>query len=75
MSGDIVNWELTRPDKPEPPVTKRPNRFATVTTVNELMLRVVGASAVLIDSTGFDKIEGVRIADDAIERLIELGWA
>jgi hypothetical protein len=78
MSGDIVNWELTRLNPGlQPP--KRPNHFADVQNVTELIYRTVGAGSTCWVGPGgtgeFDTTQAIQVADDAIERLIELGWA
>lgn len=55
------------------------NRFADAQNVTELMYQVVGAgSTCWVGGTGsavFDEKEAHEVADDGIERLVELGWA
>lgn len=69
------------PARPEPAPLEpaEPNRFAGCETVNELVYRLVGAASTCwVGGTGaavFDDRQAVRVADMAIDRLIELGWA
>jgi hypothetical protein len=60
------------------------NRFKGAETVTELIHQLVGAASTCWveewDKTEgkvrvFDSTEATKVADEAIERLVELGWA
>ena len=54
------------------------SRFADCENVTELIYQVVGAgSTCWVGGTGvivFDSTQAKEVADDSIERLVELGW-
>jgi hypothetical protein len=56
-------------------MTSDDNRFHDTQSVTELVYRVVGAASVCWVGGIFDAHKGIAIADDAIDRLIEMGWA
>jgi hypothetical protein len=55
------------------------NRFEDAENVTQLMYQVVGAGSVCWENPGgagvFDDKLAREVADQGIERLIELGWA
>ena len=74
MGDDIfgARWLNDRPREPE---VQRPNRFADAKNVTDLMYRVVGAAGARGNDQVFNVAAAIEIADQAIDRLIELGWA
>ena len=50
------------------------NRFEQARNVPELMYRLVGAASTCwVDGT-LDTARAIKVADDGINRLVELGW-
>jgi hypothetical protein len=50
------------------------NRFEQAKNVNELMYRLVGAASTCWVDGVLDTARAIKVADDGINRLVELGW-
>ena len=75
-----MGWEIFGTDHLKmTPDERKQNRFKDADNVSELIRQLVGAgSTCWVGGTGdavFDATEAQAVAEDAIDRLIELGWA